>query len=265
MGQSHMSDTAPFPVAPALADALRSADRVVALTGAGVSAESGVPTFRDAQSGLWAKFDPLELATPGAFERQPRLVWDWYGWRRELVARSRPNAAHVALAKIERRVPDFLLVTQNVDGLHAAAGSRNLVELHGNIARVRCSREGTPVSAWQDSDPQWPPRCPGCGAFLRPDVVWFEEALPAGALARADHAVANADVLLVIGTSAEVYPAAALPLRARDAGALIVEINPASTPLTAIADHALHGRAGDIVPALVAATWPADGPSRTDS
>lgn len=239
-----------------LIDALRRARRIVALTGAGVSAESGVPTFRDAQTGLWARFDPRELATPSAFVRQPRLVWDWYAWRRELVATATPNAAHHALARLERCAPQFVLVTQNVDGLHARAGSRALVELHGNIARVRCSREGTLVDTWRDDDPAVPPRCAQCGAFLRPDVVWFEELLPANALAAAEDAAARADVLLVIGTSAEVYPAAGLPARARDAGARIVEVNPQATPLTAYADDVLRGPAGVVVPALTEAVWP---------
>ena len=164
-------------IAAALARALRRATRVVALTGAGISAESGVPTFRDALTGLWAKFDPRELATPSAFARNPKLVWDWYAARRETLAHVVPNPGHVALARIEALVPDFLLATQNVDGLHARAGSRLLVELHGNIARVKCSREHRVVAHWAEPGDDLPPRCPHCGAFLRPDVVWFEESL----------------------------------------------------------------------------------------
>jgi NAD-dependent deacetylase len=239
-----------------LAQALREARSVAVLTGAGVSAESGVPTFRDAQTGLWARYDPRELATPAAFARQPRVVWDWYAWRRAEVAKVEPNAAHVALARLERIAREFTLITQNVDGLHARAGSCNLVELHGNIARVKCSREGTIADAWEDDDPAVPPRCARCDAFLRPDVVWFEESLPAGALARAEAAATNAQCFLVIGTSAEVYPAAGLPLTARAAGARIVEINPDVTPLSAFADDTLRGPAGRVVPALVDAAWP---------
>ena len=163
---------------------LASARWVAMLTGAGVSAESGVPTFRDAQTGLWARFDPLQLATPTAFANQPKLVWDWYAWRRELVLKVEPNPAHGALADIERRVPDCLLITQNVDGLHRRAGSRKVVELHGNIGRVKCSREGTVVDRW-DCAADEVPRCAACGALLRPDVVWFEEMLPPEALAAA--------------------------------------------------------------------------------
>ena len=249
--------SARLPAGPAaVARALRGARHVVVLTGAGVSAESGVPTFRDAQTGLWARFDPRELATPSAFARNPRLVWDWYAARREAVQQAQPNAAHHALAALERHARAFTLVTQNVDGLHARAGSRNLVELHGNIARVRCSREGTRVETWRDDDPRLPPRCAHCGAFLRPDVVWFEELLPPEALAAAEAAADRADLLLVIGTSAEVYPAAGLPLRARAAGARIVEINPERTALSDVADDVLRGRAGEVVPALVAAAWP---------
>jgi NAD-dependent deacetylase len=243
-------------LAPDLVDAVRRARRIVALTGAGVSAESGVPTFRDAQTGLWARFDPRELATPSAFARQPRVVWDWYAWRRELVAKVQPNAAHRALVALEHHAPHFTLVTQNVDGLHARAGSGRVIELHGNIARVKCSRDGRVVDAWREDDASVPPRCSRCGAFLRPDVVWFEEMLPADALVAAEDAARTADLLLVIGTSAEVYPAAALPGLARAAGARVVEINPAPTALSTMADDCLRGPAGEAVPALVSAAWP---------
>ena len=245
--------TAPSTLPVPLVAALRTARFVAVLTGAGVSAESGVPTFRDAQTGLWAQFDPLELATPAAFARNPRRVWDWYAMRRDMVGRVAPNPAHVALAVLERRVPEFLLVTQNVDGLHQRAGSLRVVELHGNITRVRCSREGTPVARWDDRDPDAPPRCASCGAFLRPDVVWFEEMLPADALRAAEDAANRCDVLLVVGTSAEVYPAAALPMLAQRRSALVVEVNTETTPLSVQADYALRGPAGVVLPALVAA------------
>src|SRR5215467_7745474 len=167
--------------------ALEDARSVAVLTGAGVSAESGIATFRDAQTGLWARFDPRELATPSAFARNPKLVWDWYAWRREQVVTAQPNAGHRALAELERRMPRFLLITQNVDGLHQRAGSRNVVELHGNIGRVKCSREGTLVERW-DVSGDAVPRCAVCGALLRPDVVWFEEMLPTDALEQAEAA-----------------------------------------------------------------------------
>jgi len=234
-----------------VAQAIRQAHFIAVLTGAGISAESGIPTFRDAQTGLWAKFDPRELATPAAFARNPKLVWDWYAWRRELVKRVEPNAGHRAIAELERHTARFLLITQNVDGLHRRAGSRKLVELHGSIDRVKCSREGTIVAHWQPTDDV--PLCASCGAPLRPDVVWFEEMLPQDALAAAEEASRQCEVLLVVGTSAEVYPAAALPAYARQSGATVVEVNTSETPLSAHADYALRGAAGVVLPALVAA------------
>jgi NAD-dependent deacetylase len=238
-----------------LAGAIAAARSVAVLTGAGVSAESGVPTFRDAQTGLWAQFDPQKLATPDAFRRNPKLVWDWYAWRRKLVAEAEPNAGHRALAMLEGRVSDFVLITQNVDGLHRRAGSRNVVELHGNIGRVKCSRENTIVEHWTEVGDEVP-RCAGCGALLRPDVVWFEESLSPDALQAAEDAARRCQILLVVGTSAEVYPAAALPDYAKCAGATIIEINPNPTPLSDAADYVLRARAGDVLPALVAAAWP---------
>ncbi|MFO1414646.1 MAG: NAD-dependent deacylase [Burkholderiales bacterium] len=246
-----------FPIPAALAQALRDARFVAVLTGAGVSAESGVPTFRDALTGLWARFDPRELATPSAFARNPQLVWEWYAMRRTMVGSVAPNAGHHALADLERRVPGFLLATQNVDGLHQRAGSRQVVELHGNITRVKCSACAAPAAGWDEGAA--PPRCAHCGAFLRPDVVWFEEALPADALAAAEDAAARCDVLLVAGTSAEVYPAAALPDHARRHGARVVEINPSDTPLSALAHDTLRGPSGVVLPALVAAAFGAPG------
>ena len=231
---------------------LRGAKFVAALTGAGVSAESGIATFRDAQEGLWARFDPRELATPSAFARDPKRVWDWYAWRRGRVASAEPNAGHRALAALERRVPEFALITQNVDGLHQRAGSQSVIELHGNIGRVKCSREGTIFAHWDESE-QNVPRCPDCGAWLRPDVVWFEEMLPEDALAAADAAARRCDVLLVVGTSGEVYPAAALPESARASGAVVVEVNPNPTALSADAHHVLRGTAGAVLPSLVMA------------
>lgn len=247
--------TEPVVIPPALAAALRDASHIVVLTGAGISAESGVPTFRDALTGLWASYDPQELATPQAFRRQPQLVWDWYAWRRELVAGVAPNPGHLALAEMERRAPHFTLITQNVDSLHQRAGSRAVIELHGNLSRVKCSREERVVESWPPADER-PPRCPDCGAYLRPDVVWFGEMLPADALDRAFAAARAADVFLTIGTSGLVQPAASLPLVATDAGAVGVEINPDDTPLSGTMNYRLRGPSGAILPALVAAAWP---------
>ena len=231
-----------------LIERLAAARRVAVLTGAGISAESGIPTFRDALAGLWANYDPQELATPEGFARNPKLVWEWYAERRQRVAGVAPNPGHVALAALELHFEKFTLVTQNIDSLHQRAGSRQVVELHGNIARVKCSREAKIVSDYAEDES--PPRCP-CGAYLRPDVVWFGEMLPAGALARAEAAAERCEVFFSIGTSALVYPAADLPLRALSAGATVVEINPERTPLTRHAHFALHGPAGKVLPALL--------------
>jgi NAD-dependent deacetylase len=256
---------------PALVDALRAARPVAVLTGAGISAESGVPTFRDAQSGLWSRFRPEELATAEAYRRNPRLVWDWYAWRRGLVRDARPNAAHLALVSMEARIPDFTLITQNVDGLHALAGSRRLLELHGNIHRNRCFQTDDAAFAAPcvaagaaSSSPEASrcrpgadaPRCEHCGGWVRPDVVWFGEGLPEQALMQAQAAAVASRVFLSIGTSALVHPAAGLPLLAQRAGALLVEINREATPLSGQAQFSLRGLAGELLPALVGAAWP---------
>lgn len=222
---------------------------MVVLTGAGVSAESGVPTFRG-PGGLWRQYRPEDLATPEAFARDPRLVWEWYAWRREVIAPLRPNAAHRALASLEARTPEFLLATQNVDGLHTAAGSRRLVELHGTIWRLRCTACAHSGDDRRVPLPEVPPRC-ACGELLRPDVVWFGEALPEGPVTEAFEAARQAEAVLVVGTSSLVYPAAALPQVARAAGAFVIEVNPEPTPLTALADLSLRGPAAAIVPAIV--------------
>ena len=232
-----------------LISALRDSSRTVVLTGSGISAESGVPTFREAQTGLWERFDPQELATPEAFTRDPRLVWDWYAWRRKLVAEARPNPGHLAIAEMQHLVQSLTLVTQNVDGLHQRAGSRDVIELHGNIRRTKCPVEGTTVDNYDESES--PPLCPSCGAPLRPDVVWFGEMLPAEAIEAASEAALGADVFLSVGTSSLVYPAAGLPFEAVENGATLVEVNPETTPLTPRADYTLHGPAGDVLPRLV--------------
>lgn len=229
---------------------LNTARHVTVLTGAGVSAESGVPTFREAQTGLWANYSPEALATPRAFQRNPHLVWEWYAWRRKLVAAAQPNPAHLALAEMARLFREFHLITQNVDGLHQRAGSREVIELHGNITRTKCFNEGTVVSSWAETG-DVPPKCPNCGGPLRPDVVWFEEPLPAVELTRAMQASSGCDVFFTIGTSAVVYPAAALPFEALRGGALVVEINPQPTSFTEQAHHSLAGAAGVVLPELL--------------
>jgi NAD-dependent protein deacetylase/lipoamidase len=235
--------------------ALRGARHVTALTGAGISAESGVPTFRDAQTGLWVKYRSEDLATPEAFQLNPQLVWEWYAWRRELIARAAPNAGHQALVDMETRLRKFTLITQNVDGLHQQAGSIAVIELHGNITRTKCFQEGIVVESWAETD-QPPPRCPHCGGPLRPDVVWFGESVPPDALWAAIETARACDVFFAIGTSALVQPAALLPLEALQHGATVVEVNPDVTPLSAHVTYPVHGLAGHILPALVRATWP---------
>ena len=234
--------------------ALRNAQSVAVFTGSGVSAESGVPTFREAQTGLWARYEPTELATPEAFARDPGLVWEWYTWRRERVEKVVPNPGHEALAELERRVPSFALITQNVDGLHRRAGSQNVIELHGNIRRSKCSREDGVVEP-REGDTDVPPSCPSCGASLRPDVVWFGEALPMDAFAEAFEAARNCDLFFSVGTSGLVQPAASLPFEALRSGTTIIEINPDETPLTRHADYALRGRSGEVLWALVQAFY----------
>lgn len=228
---------------------IESAPRVVALTGAGMSAESGISTFRG-KDGLWEKESVADLASPEGFARDPARVWRWYDERRQTIAACEPNAGHRALAGYERRHPDFTLVTQNIDDLHRAAGSSRLLELHGNIFRVRCTREGTIRDDRRVPLPATPPLC-GCGAMLRPDVVWFGEPLPEEVMGNAFGAARRADLFLVIGTSALVYPAAGLPQIARERGAYLVEINIEPTPLSAEMDEVLTGPAAGILPGLL--------------
>jgi len=223
--------------------------RVVVFTGAGVSADSGIPTFRGS-GGLWRDFRAEDLATPEAFERNPGLVWEWYEWRRELIRKAEPNAAHKAVA----RLPQAVVVTQNVDGLHARGGAYDVIELHGNIFRVRCVREGT-VQARRAAFPELPPRC-DCGALLRPDVVWFGEMLPDDAVARAVSAIRAADLLLVIGTSGVVYPAAGFVTLHRG---LSIEINPEPSGASSACTHAIAARAAEATPQIVDAILAARG------
>jgi NAD-dependent deacetylase len=231
---------------------IRHAERVAVLTGAGVSAESGVPVFRG-PGGLWRQFKPEDLATPEAFRARPEVVWEWYLWRRERIAAARPHAGHAMLAELEARRGGVTLLTQNVDGLHQRAGSAAPLELHGNLWRVRCSAGcGFAVRDHEHEAPRTILRC-RCGGWLRPAVVWFGEVLDPEILLAATDVVRRADVVLVIGTSAVVYPVAALPDIARDRGSRIVEVNVDETPLSARADAVLRGPAGTTLPALAQA------------
>ena len=234
-----------------LARRLGRAERVTVLTGAGISAESGVPTFRGAD-GLWRRYRAVDLATPEAFAQDPALVWEFYNWRRELLAPLRPNPAHLALVEMEQRLPRLSLVTQNIDGLHQAAGSRAVVELHGNIWWVRCT-QCRQVS--EDRRVPLPklPACNACGGLLRPHVVWFGESLEAHIVEAAYDAVEHCQVMLVIGTSALVQPAASMGLHARRKGAFVAEINLEPTPNSEVSDVTVLGKAGEILPRLVAA------------
>jgi NAD-dependent deacetylase len=242
-----------FDIPAVLIETLKNSQHVAAMTGAGVSAESGVPTFREAQTGLWEQYDPTELATPQAFQRDPKLVWDWYQWRREKVLSVTPNPGHFALVTLSQLFPRFTLITQNVDGLHQNAGSPDVVELHGSLLRAKCFDRNHLADSWPDDSLEQPPRCAICQSLMRPDVVWFNEQLPDNAIETAFDVARTCDVFLSIGTSSVVHPAAALATIAADRGATVVEINPNQTPLTARATFALHGPSGEILPELASA------------
>jgi NAD-dependent deacetylase len=241
-----------------VAERLKSATRIAVLTGAGISAESGIPTFREAQTGLWERFRPEDLASPDAFARDPKMVWDWYRWRRELVDRAEPNEGHRAITAIQQRVPGSVLITQNVDGLHQSAGSIDVIELHGSIRRVRCTGCNA-KSTWFLEDAGFTPTC-SCGAMLRPDIVWFGEMLPEEALTRAFAAAESCDVFLSVGTSNLVQPAASLPWIAASRHAFVAVVN-VSMDGQVHADNVVHltGRAGDILPRLIARAF--EGPT----
>ncbi len=232
-----------------LKDKLAVARAITVLTGAGISADSGVPTFRGAD-GLWRNYRAEDLATPEAFERDPRLVWEWYNWRRELIATKQPNPAHHAVAELERRHEQFWLITQNVDGLHRAAGSRKLSEIHGNIWMVRCTGCGRVVEN-RDVPIRILPMCASCRELLRPHIVWFGESLAEADIRQCYTALQSSDLCLVIGTSGVVYPAAGFASVAKEAGAYVVEINLDTTPQSDLVDLSLQGRAKDVVPLLL--------------
>lgn len=251
--------------------ALQQARRVVVFTGAGASAESGIPTFRDALTGLWENFDPAQLATPEAYFANPDLVWAWYEWRRQLVTDCQPNAGHVAAASLQDHVDQVAVVTQNVDDLHERAGSSDVVHLHGSLHHPYCSScsqphnfsgavaDGAPLVA-EPKDGLPPPACTYCDGMIRPGVVWFGESLPQAEWQRAHRLVADCDVLFSIGTSSVVYPAADLPRRAHASGAQVVQINPSETGLEDWVHHNLVGPAGRLLPQLLQAAFP-DEPS----
>ena len=225
-------------------------------SGAGISKESGVPTFRDAQDGIWSRYSPEQLATPQAFQRDRDLVWSWYQYRTDLVSGVEPNPSHFAVAALEDYVRQLVVLTQNVDGLHARAGSTDIVEVHGRLGRYKCFADcqGSPTIvdiAAVSHDSEHAPQCPHCTDYLRPDVTWYGESLPAGALERAFNMAETCDVMLVVGTSGVVQPAASLPILAKRSGATLIEVNPVPSTLTHDMDIFLQGQSGRILPALV--------------
>jgi NAD-dependent deacetylase len=232
-----------------LKERLADAESVTVLTGAGISADSGVPTFRG-QDGLWRTYRAEDLATPEAFARDPRLVWEWYNWRREVIATKRPNPAHDTVVELERRCRNFWLITQNIDGLHRDAGSRKLSEIHGNIWMVRCTACSR-VSENRDVPIHMLPICRRCRGLLRPHIVWFGESLADEDLRHSYAALRSCSLCVIIGTSGLVYPAAGFASIAKASGAFVVEINLDPTPQSALVDLSLQGRAKDIVPLLL--------------
>jgi len=232
-----------------LTEVLQKASHVAVLTGAGISAESGIPTFRG-EEGLWKKYRAEELATPTAFSQDPKLVWEWYDWRRGIIGQKEPNPGHKVIARWEETFPTVSLITQNIDGLHQKAGSKNIWELHGNIWKVRCTEEGTITENYDIPLKEIPPLCSNCGALLRPHVVWFGEALSSTILQKSIQLSSECDVMFVVGTSAVVQPAASLPFEASEAGAKIVEINLDPTPLSLYADFSIRGKSGEILPLI---------------
>ena len=228
---------------------LAAAKFLVVITGAGISSESGIPTFRGSD-GLWQNHRAEELATPHAFRRDPVTVWKWYDWRRGIIGKAEPNAGHLAIRDLEDMYGHFLLITQNVDGLHGRTGIRNIIEIHGNLWRVRCERDGRENMLMDVPLKEIPPRCV-CGELLRPDVVWFGESIPGIALQRSFQALETCDALLVVGTSGVVYPVASFPETVKGNGGSVVEVNMEETPISHVADVSLFGAAGDILPVIV--------------
>jgi NAD-dependent deacetylase len=235
-----------------LAQALRRSKHMVVLTGAGVSAESGLATFRDPQDGLWSEYRPEDLATPEAFARDPQMVWRWYEWRREKLRKVDPNPGHYALAGLKKLLPEFTLITQNVDGLHQRAGSDDVIEFHGNLTRTICANKPC-AGQWQAGDEREPPVCPSCESFLRPDVVWFGEGIPEAAMTESLAALRTCDLFISIGTSSVVYPAAGMAQQVAAKGATVAEINLNATPLSSGADIVIQAPSAVALPVLLAA------------
>jgi NAD-dependent deacetylase len=238
-----------FSISHRLKSLLSRKNRVVVLTGAGISAESGVPTFRG-EDGLWKKFRPEELATFDAFMANPQLVWEWYEYRRKIIEEIKPNPGHSALVDFQNHFEKFDLITQNVDGLHHQAGSKNVIELHGNIKRNKCIRCGKKYESLEGTTEGIPPKCP-CGGNIRPDVVWFGEMLPQDAIHYAFEVSSECDLFFSIGTSAVVHPAASLPMIAKRNGAYVVEVNISPTEISHLVNESLFGKAGEVLPSLV--------------
>lgn len=233
---------------------LRHAERIVFFTGAGASTESGVPTFRDCQNSLWGDFDATTFATEFGFCADPRKVWQWYAERRKQIQTLFPNQGHRVIAAWQDKAPNVKVITQNIDGFHQHAGSRDVIELHGNIAANKCFAYGHPYLIPIEDDQQ-PPRCPECDSLIRPDVVWFDEEMPLEAYALAEQTSFDSDVFVCIGTSLEVYPAATLPINASRCGAYLIQINPQPTSLDSDANCNLQGKSGEILPLLWQAVW----------
>ena len=236
-----------YAVPEAIIKRIRQSKRASVLTGAGISAESGIPTFRGA-GGIWEKYDYRKLATMQGFREDPGLVWEWYQLRQREMKKAKPNPAHETIAEMEAHFERFAVLTQNIDGMHKLAGSRNVIELHGSIWRMRCPRDGTIITLDAPVN-EIPPLCQ-CGSILRPDVVWFGEPLPSEVAEAASKAAAESEVMFVVGTSAVVYPAAALPILTKNSGGLVVEINTEPTDLSSYADLSIFARAGEALPAL---------------
>ncbi len=232
---------------------ISKAERLVVLTGAGVSKESGIPTFREAQEGLWAQYDPMDMASEAGFRRNPKLVWEWYEYRFSMVQSAQPNAGHLAIAQLESLIPQVTVITQNIDGLHHAAGSTAVLELHGSIQRYKCIGGRHTGYSLDDltRQPEKPPRCPVCGDLLRPDVVWFGEYLPEDVMRRAYDASQRCAVMLVVGTSGVVQPAASLPYVAARTGSFVVDVNPEPDEISSMADVFLQGKGGEVLPRLL--------------
>jgi NAD-dependent deacetylase len=250
-----LDDPRPDDALQTAARALARSARLAVFTGAGVSKESGIPTFREPETGLWARYDPMQLATPEAYRKDPAFVWSWYEHRFGVAAEAEPNPGHLAIAELEELLPKVVVVTQNIDGLHQRAGSTHVIELHGTMHSFRCIDGRHRGYRWEDfaDQDEKPPHCPECGDYLRPEVVWFGEGLPAEAFGAAQQLSAACDVMLIAGTSGVVYPAAAIPMIAREAGATLIDVNPERDALTRMSDLYLRGPGGEVLPGLVLA------------